>query len=47
MQNYIDQLIEEMQESMQNLPAKPYYEHDWGHEMDYVIEWENTGFFAT
>lgn len=41
MQHYIQQLIEEMQEAAKSLPSKPYYEHDWGPELDYVIEWEN------
>ena len=41
MQRYLKQLIEEMHEAAKNTPAKPYYEHDWGPELDYVIEWEN------
>ena len=41
MQRYITQLIEDMRESTKNLPPKPDYEHDWGPELDYVIEWEN------
>ncbi|MCK4661769.1 MAG: hypothetical protein KAT68_02800 [Bacteroidales bacterium] len=41
-QNYINQLITDLQEAAKRIPPKPYYEH--GPELDgieYVLEWEN------
>lgn len=42
MQNYINQLITDLQEAAKRIPHKPYYEY--GPELDgieYVLEWEN------
>ncbi len=42
MQNYLNQLIDDMRQAAKNLPTKPYYDIPPEAEgIEYVIEWEN------